>query len=404
MTTRFEPTMPAGNGQLEDQAKDLVAKSARLGRMVHPLTCNAISDLLRIVNSYYSNLIEGNNTEPSEIEKAMQKDYSQDPAKRNLQLESLAHIHVQREIERIQSEEPGIDPASPEFLSWIHEVFYEQIPEELHWVENKETALRAKVTGGEFRQQEVHVGRHVPPEHQYLDKYLRRFFDVYRRGTHHGVKPIIATAAAHHRLLWIHPFLDGNGRVARLFTDASLRLHLDGYGLWNVSRGLAKNAANYKLALAKADSPRRNDLDGRGNLSNEGLAAFSRFFLDICHDQVDFMGSLLQLDGLIDRINGYVKMRSERMLVIPSGHSPGMKLEAAKMIEAVLLRGEMGRGEVAEAAGSARTGRDILAQLVTEGIMVSDMPKGPVRLAFPTLFAAFLFPDLFPNRSSLRLS
>lgn len=402
MTSKMEPTIPSADGRLEDQAKELVSKSARLGGMLHPMTRDAVTDLLRLINSYYSNLIEGNNTEPAEIEKAMQRDYSQDPAKRNLQMESLAHIHVQREMEKKLAENPDLDPSDRGFLCWIHEVFYELIPEELHWVVNDETGERVRVIGGEIRQREVHVGLHYPPDSQELDRYLRRFSESYQRGRHHGIKPIIAAAAAHHRLLWIHPFMDGNGRVARLYTDASLRLNLDGYGLWNVSRGFARNAATYKTALSRADAGRRNDLDGRGNLSNEGLLVFCRFFLDICLDQVDYMQELLQLDGIINRIRGYVKLRVERMIPGPGGQHRGMKPEAAKMIEAVLLRGQLTRGEVAEAAGSHRTGRDILPQLVEEGILVSDMPKGPVRLAFPTHIAGYLFPDLYPNRFQLR--
>lgn len=402
MTTKFEPTIPANDGQLEDQAKALVAKSARLEGMLHPMTRNAVVDLLRLINSYYSNLIEGNNTEPAEIEKAMQKDYSLDPAKRNLQHESLAHIHVQRELEKKLAEIPDVEPSQRDFLCWLHEVFYEQIPDDLRWVENTETGERVHVTGGELRQREVQVGHHHPPESRDVDKFLRRFNEVYRRGIYHGVKPIIAAAAAHHRLLWIHPFMDGNGRVARLYTDASLRLNLNGYGLWNVSRGFARNAALYKTALARADAQRRNDLDGRGNLSNEGLLSFCRFFLDTCHDQVNYMDSILQLDGLIDRIRGYVKMRSEKMIPVSGAHNTVLKIEAAKMIEAVLLRGLMTRGEVAEAAGSSRTGRDILPQLVQEGIFISEMPKGPVRLALPTHIAGYLFPDLYPNRLMLR--
>jgi len=394
--------MPLCNGQLEDQAKELVAKSAHLGGMLPQMTRGAVSDLLRLINSYYSNLIEGNNTEPAEIEKAMQRDYSQDPAKRDLQMESLAHIHVQREMEKKLAENPDLDPSNKDFLCWLHEVFYEQIPEDLHWVGNDETGERVRVIGGEIRQREVNVGLHHPPDAQELDSYLRRFYDVYQRGHHHGIKPIIAAAAAHHRLLWIHPFMDGNGRVARLYTDASLRLNLDGYGLWNVSRGFARNAAKYKASLSMADAGRRNDLDGRGNLSNEGLITFCRFFLDVCHDQVDYMKGLLQLDGISHRIKGYVRLRAEKMIPGPAGQYRGMKPEAAKMIEAVLRQGQMTRGEVSEAAGSHRTGRDILPQLIEEKILVSDMPKGPVRVAFPTHIAGYLFPDLYPNRLLLK--
>jgi Fic family protein len=43
---------------------------------------------------------------------------------------------------------------------------------------------------------------------------------------------ILAAAAAHHRLLWIHPFADGNGRVARLMSHASLLEVLDTGSVW----------------------------------------------------------------------------------------------------------------------------------------------------------------------------
>jgi hypothetical protein len=93
-----------------------------------------------------------------------------------------------------------------------------------------------------------------------------------------------------------------NGRVARLVSHASLLDLLDTAGIWSVARGLARNVATYKEHLANCDLPRRNDLDGRGNLSEEALAALSRFFLETCLDQVSFMESLVQPDRLRTRI------------------------------------------------------------------------------------------------------
>src|SRR4029079_14908198 len=71
---------------------------------------------------------------------------------------------------------------------------------------------------------------------------------------------------------------------------------------WSVARGLARNVQQYKTLLASCDSPRRNDLDGRGALSEEALAEFTRFFLTVCIDQVDFMESLVQPDRLRARV------------------------------------------------------------------------------------------------------
>jgi Fic family protein len=391
------PFMPTGDGPLEDLARDVFSRSAKLGGMLAPKSQVGIIELIRLINSYYSNLIEGRNTHPAEIERAMRSQYSTDPAKRSLQLESLAHIHCQKAIDERLVREPDLDPSDPEFLAWIHGQFYEQLPEELKWVENPETGEKIKVIGREFRKRDVAVGKHQPPEHEVLPMFLDRFLETYKKGKFHGVKPLIAFAASHHRLMWIHPFLDGNGRVVRLYTDACFRTFpVEGYGLWNVSRGLARNRDGYMRCLDEADSLREGALDGRGNLSNRTLTQFCEFFLRACLDQIDYMTGMLQLQELLDRITGYIQARNDKRIPPPPGHAAGMKLDAAKMLQEVLLRGEMGRGEVAAAATSARTGREVLAQLLAEGILVSNMPKSPVRLAFPTHLAGHLFPELYP--------
>lgn len=391
------PMMPTDNGALEDLARDVLAHSAKLSGMLVPKSQIGVIELIRIINSYYSNLIEGRNTHPAEIELAMRANYSADPAKRNLQMESLAHIYCQRALEERLAKDPGLDPTLPDFLAWVHGEFYSKLPEELHWVENPDTQERIKVIGGEFRKRDVSVGRHIPPENEVLSVFLERFHQTYRKGLYHGVKPLIAFAAAHHRLMWIHPFLDGNGRVARLYTDACFRTFpVGGYGLWNVSRGLARRRDLYMQHLDQADAPRQGALDGRGNLSNKGLVQFCQFFLETCLDQIEYMTSMLQLQDLLDRIGGYVHARHDKRIPPPPGHAPGMKLDAIKILQEVLLRGEMGRGEVAAAATTPRMGREILAQLVAEGVLVSNMPKSPVRMAFPTHLASHLFPELYP--------
>lgn len=391
------PMMPSGDSALEDLARDVLSHSAKLSGMLAPKSQAGVIELIRLINSYYSNLIEGRNTHPAEIERAMRDDYATEPAKRNLQLESRAHIHCQREIAARLVQEPDLDPSVPEFFAWVHGIFYEQLPEELHWVENPETKERIKVIGGEFRNRDVAVGKHQPPEHQVVPDFLGAFHHHYRKGVFHGVKPLIAFAAAHHRLMWIHPFLDGNGRVARLYTDACFQTFpVEGYGLWNVSRGLARSRDRYMQYLDEADFLRQSDYDGRGNLSNKALVQFCSFFLATCLDQIGYMTSMLQLQDLLDRVEGYVRARHDKRIPPPPGHLPGMKLDAAKMLQEVLLRGEMGRGDLAAAASTPRMGREILPQLLDEGILVSNMPKGPVRLAFPTHLAGHLFPDLYP--------
>ena len=95
-----------------------------------------------------------------------------------------------------------------------------------------------------------------------MPRFLARFEEVY--GRLGKTDTILAAAAAHHRLSWIHPFLDGNGRVTRLMSHAMLLERSIPAAVWSIARGLARNVDGYKEHLAACDLPRRNDLDGSG--------------------------------------------------------------------------------------------------------------------------------------------
>lgn len=129
----MEPLLPDKRETLEDMARDVVAQSSALGGQLHPITQKAAAGLLRIVNGYYSNLIEGHSTHPVEIEQAMQQDYSRDPAKRELQQESLAHIACQKKIDEALAGNPAVNPANRDFICWIHQEVYKELPEEFKW-------------------------------------------------------------------------------------------------------------------------------------------------------------------------------------------------------------------------------------------------------------------------------
>jgi Fic family protein len=395
---RMTPLLPEEADDLQDLALEVLQKSAALGNRQHNMTLNTLRELLRVINSYYSNLIEGHNTHPYDIVRAMQKEYDSEPAKRNLQMESVAHITVQKDMERKLREELEADITGREFLCYLHRDFYRRLPEEFRVVTNPETGKESLVMPGELRKESVKVGYHKPPRHGSLKAFLDRFGEYYAPDRHHGALKLVAAAAAHHRLMWIHPFLDGNGRVARLFTEAYFRrIPVHGFGLWSVSRGLARKNVDYKSALARADAPRRNDLDGRGNLSNEGLIYFCRFFLNVCLDQVEYMGGLLRLEELVERIRRYVELRGSGMIPGPAGQL-GLRGESARMLQEVLVKGKIARGAVIAASGlKERTGRTLLGQLIGEGLLVSDTPKGDIRLGFPIHAAGWLFPDLYPT-------
>jgi Fic family protein len=367
-------------GELNELVFDLTVEATGYRRSLPIGMAKSLAGLVRSMNCYYSNLIEGHNTHPIEIEKALKGEFSRDTKKRNLQKEAKAHIEVQKWID-----EGGLRGATTVAgLREIHRRFYSHVPEELKCAENPETHERLPVEPGKFRLDDVRIGRLVPISPGAIPQFMERFEAVY---TPLGKsEAILSSAAAHHRLVWIHPFPDGNGRVARLMSHAVLSEALDSGATWSVARGLARKEKEYKEHLANCDRTRRNDLDGRGNLSEEALVDFTRFFLETCIDQVDFMDSLFQPSGLRRRIRKWAE--EERI-------NP----RAILLLEAILYRGEMTRGEATEIiCATSRTMRRMVADLLRYGVITANVDE-PLRIAFPVGIASRWMPELFPRRS-----
>ena len=374
-------------GPLTDLAVELAACASGFRRGLPPGVPAALADLVRAMNCYYSNLIEGHDTHPVDIERALRHDYSVDPRTRNLQIEAAAHIAVQHWID-----DGGLTgrAATAEGLCELHRRFCTALPEEMLRLEHPDARTSAAVVPGALRTRRVQVGLHVPVSAGALPRFLRRFEAVY--GNLGRTDAILGAAAAHHRFLWIHPFPDGNGRVARLMSHTMLLESLETGGVWSIARGLARNEGAYKRHLADCDSARRHDVDGRGNLSEEALAAFTRFFLEVCLDQVDFMERLVQPDRLRDRVLTWAGGET-RAGALPHG--------SEAVLEAVLFRGELPRGDVpAMLDASERQARRVTAALIDRGALVSASHRAPLRLAFPATLAPHWLPGLFPDRGN----
>jgi Fic family protein len=373
-------------GALTDLALDLTRKSAGFRRSLPPSLLTSLADLVRAMNCYYSNLIEGHDTHPVDIERALKNDYSQDARKRDLQLEAKAHIAVQKWIDGGSLK--GGHAIKADGICAIHRRFCELLPEDLRWVEDPATKERLRVVPGELRRRDVRVGTHVAISPGALPRFLERFEQVY--GNVGKTESIISTAAVHHRLLWIHPFMDGNGRVARLMSHAMMLDMLDTGAVWSVARGLARRVSDYKTLLANCDQTRRNDLDGRGTLSEEALAEFTQFFLKVCSDQVDFMESLVQPDRLRARILVWAEEE------IRLGQLPP---KSGNILEALLYRGELPRGDADAVVGTGeRQARRIVSALLDKEVLASESPRAPLRLAFPAILASRWMPGLFPDK------
>lgn len=385
----MEPMLPPdGERKLEDLAIDMATKASGLASQLPPAVRRGVGDLVRSMNCYYSNLIEGHDTHPRDIDRALtQADYSADPLKRALQHEAVAHIEVQQLIDH--HEDLSAETTSTDYLIWLHRQFRKRLPDELLWVQNPETGERLRVVPGELRKGWVQVGRHIPPSAEVLPQFLQRFAEAYDGKRLSRVRQIIALGAAHHRLLWIHPFYDGNGRVTRLMSHASLMRCGIGSSLWSVARGLARNVKDYKALLMAADAPRRGDLDGREALSTQTLIEFCEFFLAICIDQVEFMTSLLEPKDLLRRMRLHIAEEVEAGR-LPKGSFP--------MLREALLTGEVSRGRAGEITGyGERMARNVVSGLLKKGYLKSEGPRSPLLLGFPIDAIERWFPRLYPT-------
>ena len=385
----MEPLLPKGqSGRLAELTCEILKASGRLTGQVHsPLVLQRVADLVREMNCYYSNLIEGHKTIPRDIERAMKHDFSNDQTQRDNQQLSLAHIAVEKLMEERLAGE-SVDVYSSDFLCWLHHEFYTHLPEPLHWAVTK-SGQRYRIQPGCLRDFMVDVGRHTPPDFSALPEFLSRFHSFYSDKRILETDRLVAIAAAHHRLAWIHPFGDGNGRVIRLQSHAQLIRHgIAGHGLWILSRGLARHRQRYYASLEAADQGRRGDLDGRGNLSDAALAGFCVFFLETMLDQVQFMSGLLGLPALRTRVERYFQFQAL--------HLERYREEIMRVARTLVDEGEIPRARVQEITGKAATvSAEIIKLGLEHGYFETPSPKGPLRIAFPAEIHEFYFPQLF---------
>lgn len=382
--TQFEPLLPSPvPPALIEKAAEIATTSLRLTATAHPTARATIRELVRSMNSYYSNRIEGQGTHPHNIERALQQEFSDRPDVARLQRVALAHMAAERDLEnRVLA---GQSPLCSQFLLDAHEALYSRLDEA-----DRTTDDGHIIVPGELRKQDVEVGRHVAPTASSLPSLLARMDEVYDQSTSWDSR-LIAVACEHHRAAWVHPFRDGNGRSVRLQTHCALWDLSE--GLWSPNRGLARSVTDYYARLHNADMPRRSDLDGRGNLTTAGLNEWIAYFLDICLDQVTYMGKMLDLDGM--------KRRIEALVIFRTRQDKGLRAEAILPLFHVFAAGPVLRGEFAQLTGlGERTSRSLLSRLLSTGLLVSDTALGPVRFGLPLDSLQFLFPELYPEAAT----
>ncbi|TWR70975.1 Fic family protein [Pseudomonas marginalis] len=384
----LEPVWPSPGfpASILRTAETLSFRAGKLTGLLPENTAIRIGGLMRITNSYYSNLIEGQFTEPATLSTRV-------PRRDSKELRELAesHIGVQALLERTVRRPKSIDAPwsvffAPEFISVIHRrLFTGASDDDLRLSDGR------LMVPGQLRdsaQRNVLVGDHAGPAWESVAPMLTRLQQVYG-GQPDLTSRILSALAYHHRLAFIHPFEDGNGRVVRMITHLQLmRLGLAS-PLWSLSRGLARKQDEYYGRLRAADQPRRADLDGRGQLTQSGLFEFVEFMLQVCIDQMEYVEQAMGLVSLRQRLERVIGLE-ERFI------GAGVKPEMAKAIHILLTQGEIARADFKIFSGlHDRVASDQLKKLIDLGVV--EAPSAKSRSIFPGLpvwFAQMIFPDL----------
>lgn len=390
----LEPLMPA---ILPDS---MLAKASRipflageLRGLLPPQTALRLGALMRITSSYYSNLIEGQYTEPASLAPLSPQRTGED-----LQQLALAHIRAQRVFERagtwsIHRGQPWSAMFSSDFVASVHRRLFKHATRE-----QLSLGDGSQLQPGELRsetQKNVIVGRdHFAPSWESVDAMILRMQQVYGRCGDPRYQ-LLGSLAYHHRLAYVHPFEDGNGRVVRMITH--LQLHRLGLAspLWSLSRGLARKQDEYYARLRNADQARRGDLDGRGQLSQAGLLEFMNFMLDTCIDQMTYIREALSVGRLRERLDKLVALH-ERFT------GAGIKTECARALHVLITQGKVLRADFKVFTGlHDRVASEQLRKLIEMGVV--EAPSAKSRYVYPGLpvwFAQLVFPDLHTRLAS----
>lgn len=388
---QMEPLLPAEArlAPVLERAHDLIRHSDRLTGWSRAGALPGLRQLLRAMNSYYSNKIEGQHTLPLEIEQALRSDYAQDADKARRQRLALAHMATESQLETLGSQWSARQVWAPQTVCDIHQDLFARLPESDR-VQGV-GADRQVLVPGQLRQREVSVGRHAAPVALALPAFLSRWSQVYG-GVRRGEMQVVAMAAAHQRLAWIHPFLDGNGRVARLHSHLVLGHMGLTNGLWSPLRGFARSQEAYYAHLAAADEPRAGDLDGRGNLTEAGLLGWIHYVMEVCLDQVTFMTSLLALEGMKDRIAACLSYEEQVV-------RQGVRTEALRALHYLFsTQSELERSDFKAMLGLGdRLATAQVSALLGRGLLLTDSAYGKLRFGVPQHALRFYFPNLWPE-------
>jgi len=372
-TGRIEPLfLPEDelSGELLSLAETIRKRADRFASSIHPASAIALREFVLVANAQYSCALEGNSVAASALCRAE----AGGPVTSDI-AEVLAHVSAERELDHLLQDQSPPAPTSVDFIRRLHHDFYRAL---------KSFDQSVSLNPGSFRfraKDDVVVGRHFPPASERVQAFMDHFEKRFSLCGNRPAPMIASMPAAHHRLAYIHPFLDGNGRVARLMTHAMAhRCRISSGGLWSISRALSRGRGgprSYHKMMDYADMPRQSDRDGRGNLSVLALKEFSEWFLTSILEEIDFSAGLFCVDSFGDR---FLQVSQDA--------------NATKLFMKIFAEGPVSLLDVPLLTGLPETvAVSGISDLISRGFLRSNAAGSLLTVSFPLSYYQVLFPD-----------
>jgi Fic family protein len=372
---------------LLEQAHDLQQAAQRLAGVGVPLE---LRRLLQAMNAHDSLVLEGLQVSPLDVARALRRgdmpvsvDGLDDAGARRV----VAYMDTQAALEARWGGWSCQRIWSAQMVRDIHQDLFARLPEA-----DLVLPTGHAMVPGVLRKRVAGVAMHAAPAPAAVPALLARWGTAYG-GVRRGELQLVAVAASHYRLAWIHPFPDGNGRVARLHTHLALGALGLTQGLWSPLRGFSRGDQAYRAQLAAADVPLADEADG----SEQALAAWVAYVLALWRDEAALMSGLLDLSGMKDRIAACLTY--EENVVRQGVRSASMRaLHYLLLTPAAMERSDfkalLGLGE--------RLATAQVTALLKRGLLATDSPHGKLRFGVPQHALRFYFPGLWPDAEAGR--
>lgn len=206
--------------------------------------------LFHLFESVGSARIEGNNTTVAEyIETKIEGETASPRVDEGIQ--EIANIELA--MGYIEEYIGSGYPINETFLKAIQQIIVQDLGRE------------GDMYAGAYRPANVRIANssHCPPESNLVPAYMEELFSFLRDDASFQFD-LIKVALAHHRLVWIHPFNNGNGRTVRLFTYALLLHYKFGVDIAdrivNPTAIFCSDRDRYYQMLSEADSGEEDKL------------------------------------------------------------------------------------------------------------------------------------------------